>query len=423
MLPFVRFVEKNRGLEFDHPVDVRLVPKERFDAMNAFDVSGDPWYRGYIGLLQSLGLLSATDDGTALDEDAPLLYGFYNPFGEKVVVRGDDLRDPETRVVLVHELVHALVDQSFQRLDASDGAGGFAFQALTEGDATAVELDYTDTLPARERVEVAELSARVTKELSVLEVIGGTPYVLGAAYVDFLESLDGRNAAFRDAPVEEDEVIDPLRGESAVGRIERLPKLASDERRRPASATIGQLLVFLTLASRLDLATSLRATIGWGGDRATGFRHDGVDCTRFAVRGADRAETAELSAAFQAWAAAGTPGASGVLDRDDDVLVVACESDEPVEPAEDLAEAVSLVLGGRLYWSSRSLDDGQAPLVARCVGNAMSVDPQVLAAERAAGTAGRWYRDLDAVGDLVTRDRLTAVTAQCLAASPGQRDT
>ena len=72
--------------------------------------------------------------------------GFYDPDTKKLSVRGDDLTDTDVKLTIVHELTHALQDQHFDlnRLDREvrDSGQSFAEDALIEGDATTVDVDF-----------------------------------------------------------------------------------------------------------------------------------------------------------------------------------------------------------------------------------------------------------------------------------------
>jgi hypothetical protein len=421
VVPFVDFVEESRGFGFDHPVEVSLLSERMFDRRvlreGAF-FGPDVAFDRLVGRLRALGLLPADPgSGGGGDDGGGGLLGYFDPYFEEVVVRGNDLHDPAVRTVLVHELAHALVSQRFR--NARLGTGSFAVLALTEGDATAVEAEYFETLgpEAQTRVVEAHFSDPTGGPAHVLDVLVGAPYVLGHAYVELLDVRRERNAAFRDPPKADVEVIDPLRphAPSAALELGGLPALRANERQRGRTDELGQLLVFLTLAARVDLETSLAAAIGWGDDEYRAFRRNQIDCLHLSVRGVTVTDTMELAAAFEQWSDAAPRGASTVLVRSKDVLVTTCETNAVADPVTDLSEDVGLVLTGRLHWSARSIDDGHSRRVARCVGNAMAIDPQVLAAARAASDAGRGYREVDDEGELVVTGRLAALTAQCVA--------
>lgn len=416
--PLVRFVEENRGFEFDVPVEVDLLSEEAFARRLDQSFFGGFGLGGFVAQLAALGLASADDRVRDLATDQ-LPLGYTDPFAG-IVIRGPDPHDPLTRLVLVHELAHALVFQEYKQLAFSSAVGTFAYRALVEGDATRVEVDYLDSLPERRQSRINEaLSNEPAVDAPLLlDIIGGAPYSLGAGFIRVIDELGERNPAFRKPPKSDVDIIDPLRevdGDAAPLRLERLPQLAPGEQRRGPAGELGQLLVFMTLASRLDAGTSLEAAVGWAGDRTMSFRRAGQDCMHLAVRGVTTADTDRLAFAFAAWASLRPPGDAVVVRREGDVLVTACEREGASTVVPDLAERVSLMLGGSLYWSAEALAAGYAPAVARCVGQGMAVDPEVLAAERGALAAGRRASELADDDARAAKSRLEEIAASCRA--------
>jgi hypothetical protein len=388
---FVEFVERERGLEFEHPVKVRFLDDEAFEAAlregeeepTAEDAAIDEQYAGE---LVALGLATARLSQDAAEDDADAsTVGYYDSETEELVVRGTDLRDVDVRVTIVHELVHALQDQHFDMdalYDAAADDGELtALDFLTEGDATAVETAYIESLPPKQQDqyyasgssgELEEEPPPVEGVPYVLDLFGDAPYSLGEAYIAALEQVGGKNArnrTYRDLPTTEEVLLDPValeRDEDA--KKVPTPELGDGETKARGAQPLGALTLYLMLASRLEPRVALEAITGWGGDRSIGFERGGVACTRFGVTGDTRQDTAELESALAAWAAAMPPGGATVT------------RDGVTEPTVEVFDrAFYNVLGGRMYAALDVASYGVPLRDARCIGDAVSTDPVVMA--------------------------------------------
>ena len=164
ILELVRFVEKSRGLEFEHPIPVEFLADAAFEKEvvsddNDLTKADRALGRRYSGDLRALSLVGPDFDFNAASNalDAQGIVGFYDQDTKKMVIRGQDLDDTDVRVTVVHELTHALQDQHFglTRLqDATKSSGeDLALTTLVEGDAVWVEEDYVATLPQAEQDE------------------------------------------------------------------------------------------------------------------------------------------------------------------------------------------------------------------------------------------------------------------------------
>src|SRR5262245_40527427 len=154
----VQFVEKERGLEFDHPVRVRFLDdaafRERVAAWSGDETAKERELDALEASdLYALGLATEVIDlaGAQAASDETDVLGFYDEDTKEMVVRGRDLSDTDVRMTVVHELTHALQDQHFglHRLDKEFGGPGI--DALVEGDAELVTYAYLYSLPKRTR--------------------------------------------------------------------------------------------------------------------------------------------------------------------------------------------------------------------------------------------------------------------------------
>ena len=411
VLPFVKIVEKERGLRFDHPVEARFLADAEFlEALREDEeepTAEDLAFEQHLaGELVAYGFAAEAVDLTdAYDDlDATGTVGFYDSETEELVVRGSDATTVDAKVTIVHELVHALQDQRFDidalYEDTEEGSQELALDFLLEGDATTVENAYFETLSTEEQDEYFGTDEDPTVEPLpedvpyALDIFGYAPYLLGEAYVYALDPKGGhkgRDRAFRDPPTTEEVLLDPV----ALRRDEEAepvpdPVLEAGETKAYDPEQFGVLTLYLMLATRIDIRTALEAVTGWGGDRYVGFDRAGAACVRVNVTGDTARDTRQLERALREWGETMPAGAVDVSRADDVVTFTSCATPGVVEPTvERFDRAFSNVLGGRIYTVLGVATDGGIPLEdARCIGDRVSTDPEVmgiyddLAAER-----------------------------------------
>lgn len=319
----MRQAERVRELRFVRPVDVivqdaaaieayvegEIKPKEVDDAIALYGALGliDPnvdlralWLRlmseqvvGYYDIER--GRLAIRDDVMSAFESA----------GTRVKKRGltpsskakVDLE--EARVVLIHELVHALQDQHLGIAETMkedrDTDGENALRALVEGDATLAMISYVfdkEGVPlsalTRDPARVRGLSSAVTAPMQGSELANAPPIVrvsLLSAYVDglsFVAALHGAggfprlNRAYSELPVSSEQILHPerfVRHEPAQ-RV-ALPQAASmlgSDHILVLEDTIGELEISVYFGQVGRAGNARRAADGWSGDRVYVFR-------------------------------------------------------------------------------------------------------------------------------------------------------
>jgi hypothetical protein len=317
------FVERDRGLSFDHPVNVDFLSPAEYTKV----VTGDPSelteadrkdFDDQVAVLRALGVASGKIDlADALNDvsDAGTL-AFYNPDDKRVRVRGTKM-SVGLQVTLVHELTHALQDQHFDlgKLlgDAEDDGEAIARRALGEGDAVRIEDDYVDkelTDADRDAYDAEHQGEVDTSEVGTADVpdfIEATfqaPYALGSPFVAMVLNHGGNagvDDAFRNPPSTEEHLFDPA---SFLAHEKSTPtKVGIDDDDITDSGTFGSPSWFLVLAQRIDPQQALDAALGWDGDSYARFERDGRTCLRTVFRGDTEADEAEMGAAIDAWAA------------------------------------------------------------------------------------------------------------------------
>ena len=190
-------------------------------------------------------------------------------------------------VTFAHEFTHALQDQHFD-LDSLDDRSlttdsRLALQALIEGDATLVMVEYayeylfqmsfdrSDLLEAIQQVEQGEYEGAPT----VVRETEGFPYEQGIVFAAALIERGGWeqvNQAFRNPPQTTEQVMHP--DKYLAGEVGQVPVVGSlpgalgegwEELRRDV---LGELFIRVYLERELGSEEALMAAEGWEGDTA-----------------------------------------------------------------------------------------------------------------------------------------------------------
>ena len=339
----VAFVEQERGLSFEHPIFVDFLPA-RDIARAARRAGGAPSGEQLelalleAARLRALGLhageadLRAGNTPLAAEDAVP----YYDPSTRRMVVPDQPL-DASLRIILVHELTHALQDQHFELLGTeAKSTAPDTYRALAEGDAMRIDQRYQAKLSPQDQGLISGAGAqgqgghrrsRVAASSS-LEALRLAPFVLGPSMVDTLFDLDeqgGIDATFRHPPVSDEALLDPsyYRGHGTLRVVPAPPvmvgELVEDE------GTLGPMIWYLMLARSGDHAGALKAAFGWGGDRYLVVANGELSCLRVAYRGDSSEDVAEMKTALEGWVAS-VPGAGRELTSAGDQLVLtACD--------------------------------------------------------------------------------------------------
>jgi hypothetical protein len=260
----------------------------------------------------AIGLIDPDLDLLATLEDlvAASALGLYDIEDDVLYVRGTEFT-PLVRIVMVHELVHALDDQWFDlgRLhdDELDSEEAFGFLSLIEGHARVIENRYRETLPAAERSQAVQEELRLVLEsgidvLSIPPVLLeqlGAPYLLGERLVEAILAeggVEGLAEAFADPPTTASQVLHPERYFAREPAVE----VAAP----PADGEIVDSEVVGELGFRFWLDDD-EAAVGWAGDRYVTWDDGTAACLRVDVVMQTPADLERLRAAFAEWAQGG----------------------------------------------------------------------------------------------------------------------
>lgn len=346
VVDLIRFVERERGLDFDHPVAVDFLSEVEFkkevtsDEEELTDEEREE-LDAFEGAFRALGLVRGDVD---LFEEFNTLSGegvaaFYDYDEERIVVRGEEL-GAGIRVTLVHELTHALQDQHFDlsRLDDEDLTSGefAAFQALVEGDAVRVEFAYAASLDeedAREYerdagAEAEEAEAGIKDVPVVLRAYFGAPYQLGEGLLAVLESEGGNDEiddSFDDPPTSDEHLISPFTylDRDEPGDVPQPEPLEGED--EVDRGDFGALTWYLALAERVDPRRALEAVDGWGGDAYLLYEADGRSCVRVVFRGDRARDVDEMESVLDDWVAEMPAGAARVRRAGNTLTLESCD--------------------------------------------------------------------------------------------------
>lgn len=242
-------------------------------------------------VLTALGLLAPGDDlyQILLKVNTEQVAGYYDDEKKRLVVAGSQTLTPYDRVLLAHELVHALTDQHFdltriERLeDQRKDDEATALLSLVEGDATLMMLLYRETLTEEEKAAFARQAEEVdSPELeaapAVLRASLLFPYDQGTQFVNTLYLRGGVKAiddAYRRPPASTEQILHP---QKYVNRDDPQPVSLPDVRaalgegwREIDAGSAGELDVRLIADQFLPDADAASIADGWDGGAYAAF--------------------------------------------------------------------------------------------------------------------------------------------------------
>jgi hypothetical protein len=297
-------VTELRGLRFRRQVPVTIEAPARLARrlLRTLDAETDEADEARVG--RALAVLGQLPRGTDLPRlrrriQAESVLGFYlpgRPPKGRLHVRSSHGLDPYAKVVLAHELTHALTDQHFDltrsdRLAAATGRDdeAAAYAALVEGDATLTMQRYL-----RERLSPAEQAAaglaaagdRTPRRDAAPAVIRESmlfPYREGVRFVFALWRAGGWaavNRAYRDPPTSTEQILHPDRYLVRRDRPQRVTVPDASGRlgagwRPGADIGFGELDARLLLDEHLSASAAAAAAAGWDGGGLRTFERAG----------------------------------------------------------------------------------------------------------------------------------------------------
>lgn len=321
---FSREVEILRGHQFHHPVDHRVLVRADLKAFLATQMERElpVGIDTYLATIEALGLVDSSASVDSLLElyDAQVL-AFYDPV-EHVYYSLDELPSdvalPPMMIdaVVVHELVHALQDQTFdagrrsQEIQSNWDAS-LAYQSLLEGEALLVMIAHLgkamglslDDLVEQETI-VSAVRESAAAEVNVPEDVPAYfveslkfPYVDGLGFVVDLYREGGWEAidrAHRMPPMSTEELIHP---DVYRSRVSGASGMTAPKRSEPSSRLVETVLGEFHWTFLLGT----EAGKGWSSDLVS-VRH-GENGSTVLVDSTwdDEVEAAEFEAAYRAF--------------------------------------------------------------------------------------------------------------------------
>ena len=279
-----------RGLELKEPVDYQVLTRKEIKGVlsgKMSEVFSEQEFHNVAASLAALGLLEPEYPLRAkyIDLLGEQIAAFYDQHAHKLFMYEDaSLDNAQNRVVLAHELTHALQDQHFglKKLPLESKTNddrAVAASALVEGDATLVMSEYTmknmtrqmvkDTLLATFGQDSKQLAAapRYLREMLVF------PYLRGQEFCTALAARGGYDAidsAYARPPSSTAQILHPEKYTSDP-REEPIDVVFADTavNGQPAIAdnVLGEFGTRLQVAEWTDDATGEKAGAGWRGDR------------------------------------------------------------------------------------------------------------------------------------------------------------
>ena len=296
--------ESVRGLRFVNAVHVEVENKTAITESLLGQLKEEDLQRAKT-IYTVLGLLPPDVDLERLliDVLGEQVVGYYDPETHRLVVRDDVMvglqgaseKDEveETKVVLIHELVHALQDQKLSLGKAHkrkrDSDAENAFRAVIEGDATLAMMAHalrsqgmplsllTRNLPQFGSMMQGDslLSGQnLNKAPAILRVTLVAPYLRGlelAAAMHAQGEWKAVNHLHKNLPSSSEQFLHPQKyiADERPDRI-RLPKFASMRRasfKVVQEDTLGELEMGVYLGQGIKGDYDTAASEGWGGDR------------------------------------------------------------------------------------------------------------------------------------------------------------
>lgn len=349
VLPLVEFVESERGKSFDHPVYVRFLDeaayRDRIVGEPEASDDGEPGAASAdtgVAAMRALGLLSGEIDveEVAADMVSDGSAAFYDEYTDEIIVKGTEF-DVGTRVTTVHELTHALQDQVIDLTDRDGESSDHrdAIRALIEGDASAVESAYVNTLGQAELAEYQGVNASEADAAQTQLSAGGVPdsvqaafalpYFFGEPFIEAVLNEGGTSALWEllmtKSPkgtlamwdLTADPELVPVSPAAPEG-----PSVTGDGRQEVEVDTSGVLSWAVPLAEYTDHTSTLSALAGWRGDKTvvTSDAEGGAVCVDATLAFSDEASAVEFERVAATWIAALPPEAGASATHDGDLV-------------------------------------------------------------------------------------------------------
>jgi hypothetical protein len=387
----VDFVEDERGLRFEHAVQVDFLDEAAWEEQADIDEEelldedvallehGEGLFRA-IGLAE--GDLDLLRDSETLGASGTV--GLYQFEDERITVRGEEMT-ATVEATLVHELTHALQDQHFDiggRLErvAEEDTDEESLRVLVEGDADRIEDRWVEALPEdrRQQLDDERADETTTAEEALAELpeslvtFFASSYILGGGLMEVLQADGGQRAiddAFESPPGPEEHVFDPISFlvDEEPADVD-LPSVEG-EAIEDLEGDFGTVGWYLMLAERIDPVTALSALDGWAGDAVRPYRDGERTCAALRFVGETGAANQRMGEALETWAAAMPAEADArVHPSSERVDVITCDPGTGADavPGDGRSRDTIALIAIRTQLSAQVLESGGTRDQARC---------------------------------------------------------
>jgi hypothetical protein len=324
-------VERLRGLRFERRVPVTIESPAKVAAELLRQVDREANRTEIDRQARALEVLGELPKGTDLfgllrSVQAESVLGFYvpgkPPAKGKLFVRSDKGLDPYARVVLSHELTHAVTDQHFDLTRADRLANGdtddqaTAYSGLVEGDATVLmSLYQQQALTPKEQAEAINVGGnQETPKLDAAPPVVREsllfPYTAGVAFIRALYQSGGWaavNRAYRDPPASTEQLLHPDKylGQRDNPQTVRIPDLRGALGQGWGQGTRmqwGEFDTRLMLEGTFPVTTAERVAAGWDGGEVRTFQKGGSTALALRTVWDSPTEAREYCTAMSRWA-------------------------------------------------------------------------------------------------------------------------
>jgi hypothetical protein len=280
---------------------------------------------------RAMELLGELPPGTDLPRllnrvQAESVLGFYLPGRPPkggLYVRSSRGLDPYAKIILAHELTHAVTDQRFDLTHADRLAAATAredelaaYSGLVEGDATLTMQRYlAERLTPAEQADAGLVAStqRTPERDAAPPIIRQSmlfPYEQGLRFVRALYAKGGWDAvndAYRDPPTSTEQLLHPERYLGDRDRPQAVPVADLSGRlgagwRPAAELSFGELDAKLLLQGELAVTAAERAAAGWDGGRMRTFQRGTGTALALRTVWDSAAEASQFCGAMRGWA-------------------------------------------------------------------------------------------------------------------------
>lgn len=288
-----RAVEEIRGLKFKEPVDYNILSRSEIKEVIAGKLREVYSDQEFAQIGAALGRLGFLPEGYPLRQAYIDLMGeqiaaFYDQHAHKLFMFEDaTLDNQQNRIVLAHELTHALQDQHFSlkklplEIKTNDDRA-MAASALVEGDATLVMTEYMlhnfslQSLKDSVATSLAQDTVQLQKAPRFLRELLVFPYLRGQEFCTALFASGGYEAiseAYANPPTSSAQILDPAKYN---GDVEPVKIDWADTTLNGSKPTVdnvvGEFALRLLIAEWAPQLPADQVASGWRGDRYLSYR-------------------------------------------------------------------------------------------------------------------------------------------------------